>query len=99
MHAHVETIQRDCDGRYDRNYVVNSEQGQDDQAFQSYVLGTFLPLDYRGESVQVTFTPTGFHYSEPTDEGYYMLSVEWCHHDCDTDARTHRDHTAESMGY
>ena len=101
MHAHVHIDSRDCDGRYERSYVVTPEDGQDMYAFQGMVMGWYMPLDYRGDDTVITvqMSSRGFDFLEPTDEGYRAVDVTWCTGDDVSERGTFRDYTAESMGY
>lgn len=103
-HVHVLRTSRDCDGRYDHDYVVTPREGE-----------TFRELwtDYAMRRVDVTWnynvrversthedgTPY-VQYSADTDEGYEYEETYGCDHKrCIPGTQLFRDHTAESMGY
>jgi hypothetical protein len=95
-HAHVDTRSADCDGTYDRTYVLASDPGESGHDFRARVLGMLVDLD---EPREVRTTSEGFTWSGPTDEGYVSGEVSWCTDDDASERGTFRDHTAESMGY
>lgn len=112
LHAHVSSDTSDCDGRISRSYVItfNDDERREnsrlinnfaDLHFKERVLGgvvSFHPSGFDGDA-EVHITRDGFTYSEPTDEGYHHVEVEWCEDDCSEVRETYRDHRAESMGY
>jgi len=99
LHAHVSIQSRDCDGLYDRSFVLHSEVDgivEPADEFKSAIAGLYLPSDSKGWQENHDW---GFEWSEPTDEGFSAGELRWCTDDDADEPNTFRDHTAESMGY
>lgn len=110
LHAHVSTTARDCDGTYDHAYVVTFND--DETAESQKDVNDFSGIHFMNRVMSLVASPyacqfgmtvkvddDGIEVHENTEEGYRQASVRWCHEDCDTDARSQRDHAAEAAGY
>lgn len=111
LHAHVSTSQADCDGPTYNEYVATfseeeiaehtTAQGVNDFSdihfMQRVMMNVASP--YACHEMTVKVDETGIEVHERTEEGYRRAEVQWCHDDCDTDERSHRDVYAEMMGY
>lgn len=98
-HLHVIRHSTDCDGSYTREHVATGDL---------FEVGVhhLLELTLNGLGY---FDLTTFEDGEesryrlragaPTDEGGWEIEATECDDDCDTDARSQRDHRAEAMGY
>lgn len=104
IHAHIEVESRDCDGKYEHMWVVVSEDGQDDLAFIQYITGLYanpyaIDSEQRVHSALLGDGDIRMVVTEPTEEGYRSTDITFCHDECDTTERGHRDHMAEAAGY
>lgn len=111
LHAHVSTSAADCDGRVHNEYVATfspDEIAERDAAdgvndfsdihfMQRVMMNVASP--YAVHQMTVKVDEDGIDVNEQTEEGYRSANVRWCHDDCDTDERGHRDEYAEMMGY
>lgn len=103
LHCHFSTSATDCDGRIDRDYIMVSNEGQDEYDFRSFVLGMLIGLG-DGTLTQVTGESAGLpwtrlEWSEPTEEGHHYGEALLCQDDCDLEEHHYRDHQAEAAGY
>lgn len=110
LHAHVSTQSRDCDGLYNRDYVMTfndeetAESGKvyndfSDIHFMNRVMCTVASPYAVEHGMRVTVDNDGINVYEDTEEGYRAADVRWCRENCDTDEYSQRDYTAEAMGY
>jgi len=113
LHAHLESRSIDCDGPLDRSWVMAQEPGGEqvspedqhsEHAFKNRVLASvvsFVPL--AGATLNVTYfaddDTSRLSWHEVTDEGNRAVEATFCRDECDTEARSQRDHYAEQMGY
>lgn len=109
LHAHFSSSSHDCDGRIDREYIIEpnldetaSEFG--DLDFEQRLLATVVSTSGMGGELKVITFPEDRTYrliwNEQTDEGNRYIEVLTCVNEaCDTAEHTYRDHRAESMGY
>lgn len=103
-HVHVVRTARDCDSRYDRDYIATPGPGE-----------TFRELwtGYAMRRLDVTWNynvlvrrgtdEDGYPFLEyvaDTEEGFEHEDIYGCDDpQCDPDKTRFRDHTAEAMGY
>jgi hypothetical protein len=111
IHAHFESRSSDCDGTYDRTYVVTPTEKEIDSPsgdidFHERVVGmvvnTYSIL--LAGSLHVHKFEDGsvrLEWTEQTEEGGIATTVTLCEDEtCDTEEpSTFRDHTAERAGY
>lgn len=95
FHAHVSTRSADCDGIYDRDYVMRPEGEQDRYGFRIGVLGHVVSFH---ATASLDMRENRFTYHEATEEGFRAAEVEFCDRDC-SDKERYRDHSAEAAGY
>lgn len=110
LHAHVAREAADCDGRHGQEYIVtlNDEERAEhiaangvndfhDLNFKTRILGNVVSFH---ADATVRITPSGYAYSEATEEGYVFTEVTWCEdEDCDPSSGSQYDQYAELSGY
>lgn len=97
LHLHVESESRDCDGRLDHTYTRPIVR-----RIYAALMFLAMPLDHKRSEFGGVVTVEGgeIHTYAITEEGYRSTRERVCADlECDLDARSQRDHTAESMGY
>ena len=97
IHTHISTDSRDCDGRYTNTWVNDQRIQFHDLPLTYGIQGNFdSNFDESADGEQLLYR---FTASCPTEEGYRSVTAYECEStNCDRKG-THRDHTAESMGY
>lgn len=111
IHAHFESRSSDCDGTYDRTYVLapsDEERASEfgDIEFHNRVVGSIVNTYsiLLAGSLHVHKFEDGsvrLEWTEQTEEGGIATTVTLCEDEtCDVDDEpTFRDHTAERAGY
>ncbi len=103
-HAHVMTSSRDCDGRYEHDYVWTPREGKDFRVLWTEHAASEASITWNFQNRTTrTVDADGYPVLESyfvTDEGYRSEYIRGCDdEDCDPRARRFRDHTAEAAGY
>jgi hypothetical protein len=101
IHHYVEA--RDCDGVVERSWIAVCPLSDDDEhaRYRWWVeeQGWALPTTSE-EPVTIEFEfMKSMRYTEPTDEGYRRLEMQYCEDACDLTEGSYRDHAAEAAGY
>jgi hypothetical protein len=102
-HLHVTTDARDCDGRYEQDYVWVPNDDETFRDMWSWHVARAAARDYDHNATferGVTLDGLPFaDYAATTEEGYSSEYVTGCDGCCDPRATRYRDHTAELAGY
>lgn len=102
-HLHVSTDSRDCDGRYEHDYIVVPREGVSFRQLWAAHVEMLASRDYdECAEFERTTDRDGLpcvEYSARTDEGYRREYTYGCDGECDPRVYRYRDHTAEAMGY
>lgn len=102
LHAHVDVIAQDCDGRFDYGYVVHARQRENEAGFLFRVLSELWPLDpepWQEPEAEIDAGSGSLRVYYRTDEGYRLAGACTCSEAECPDDYWQRDHAAEAMGY
>ena len=103
-HAHAYRSSRDCDGKYERDYIWFPREGKTFAEVWTETVARESSADWHVRfTAERTTDPDGYPVLRTfavTEEGYAEEEYVGCDDDqCDPNWRRYRDHTAEAMGY